>query len=289
MNLFKPTAISAWFLFGCMPGVICRCGEIATFVEPYREIDMASSEMGTLAYLNVHEGDQVAAGQVLAGLDESVLKAALSAARAAKDATGRLTSAEAELAMQRDRLEKIKQLRSRRHASEEELARAESQVKIVEAQVQAVREELSVKAAEFSRIEAQLKQKRIISPIDGIVTKVFKDVGEFVSASDPVVVKIVQLEQLLAEFSVPQRSLGRLERGQEVTVEIGGAREKSKGMVEFVSPVTDAQSNTVRVRIRIDNREGRLHCGDSCWLAIDSSGDPVAGGHFVGQKPRKNK
>ncbi len=286
MKLCKATRICACLLLLWIPTARLRSGEIATFAEPYRDIDIAGSEMGTLAYLNVREGDYVTAGQVLAGLDESVLRAALEAARTSMEATGRLTSAETELAMQRERLMKIRQLLSRRHASEEELARAEAQVKISESQVLAVREELSVKAAEYARIEAQLNQKRILTPIDGIVTKTFKDVGEFVSASDPVVARIVQLDQLMAEFSVPQRAAANLQRDQVVVLAIGASRYKVDGVVEFVSPVTDAQSNTVRVRIRIDNPTGQLHSGDSCWLTIDGSGDPVSGGRFVGTKPK---
>ena len=33
-------------------------GEISAYVEPYRDIDVASSELGTVAYLNVREGDR---------------------------------------------------------------------------------------------------------------------------------------------------------------------------------------------------------------------------------------
>jgi RND family efflux transporter MFP subunit len=291
MNSTKEIVFSLCWLSGCLACTTLQSGEIATFVEPYRDIDVAGAEMGTLAYLNIREGDYVTGGQVLAGLDESVLLAALQSARLSRDATGRLESAEAELQMQRERLAKIRELVSRGHASEEELARAEAQVRIAESQTLAVSEELAVKAAEFDRIQAQLQQKRIISPIDGIVTKIFKDVGEFVSASDPVVAKIVQLDKLLAEFSVPQKYLDQFSRDQLVTLEIGSGRRRVEGTIEFISPVTDAQSNTVRVRIRIENPDEQFHCGDSCWLNLNGRTDSSSGGRFVksqqGSKTRR--
>lgn len=262
-----------------------RGGEIAAFVEPYRDVDVASSELGTVAYLNVEEGDRVQEGQVLAGLDEAVLNAALEVAKTAKEALGRLRSAEAELEMRVDRLKKIQQLVERRHASQEELARAASQVEIAKAQVIAVQEELAVKSAEYNRIQAQINQKRIKSPIDGVVTRVFKDAGEFVSASDPTIVKVVQLSQLKVEFSVPASAAREFKPGQRITLEVGRERQERPGVVEYVSPTTDAQSNTVRVKIRVDNQSGLMRGGDTCWLAISGSvDDAVPAGQLTTRK-----
>lgn len=244
--------------------------EVSAFIEPYRDIDVASSEMGSLVFLNVKEGDRVTRGQVLGGLDESVLQAALEVAKKAKDSRGRLNSAQAELSLQVDRFEKISQLMQRRHASPEELARAEAQLQVAQAQVLGVQEELDVKAAECDRIEAQLKQKRIVSPIDGVVTRIFKDAGEFLSASDPIVVKVVQLDVLLVEFPVPALAARDFKAGQTVPLRTASAETPVSGTIEYVSPTTDAQSNTTRVRVRIENRNMQCHSGDACWLTVAS-------------------
>lgn len=270
---------------------LVRGGEIRGFVEPFRDIDLATSEMGTLAYINVKEGDRVSQGQVLAGLDESVLQAALDVADKTKAARGRLDSAKEELALHTDRLAKITELHHRQHASAEELARAESQKRVAEAQVRAVLEELEVKAAEHARIDAQLNQKRIKSPIDGIVTQLFKDAGEFISASDPIVVKVVQLDTLLVEFPVPAQAARDFQAGTKAPLRVGADRTDTEGLVEFVSPTTDAQSNTIRVKIKIDNAEGRFHSGDSCWLTVSTSVDSDAAkvpGHFTKTKPKRS-
>ena len=77
-----------------------------------------------------------------------------------------------------------------------------------------------------------------------------------------------------------------LQRGQEVAVAVGASRSQRMGIVEFVSPVTDPQSNTIRVHIRIDNQDQLLHSGDSCWLTIDGAGDPLVSGHMVNKRPK---
>lgn len=242
--------------------------EVATFLEPYRDVDVASPEMGTLASVRVREGDVIERGQILATLDQAVLNASMDVARAAMEARGKLQSAEVELRLQSERLKKLEGLRRRQHASDEELNKAKAQQEIARSQVQAVQEELDVKTAEFARIKAQLELKRIRSPIDGTVTILSKDPGEFVSPTDPVVAKVVQLDPLLAVFSVPLSDARALQADQQVALHVGLARTLVKGKVEFVSPTVDPQSATVRVKVRIPNASRRLQSGDGCWLQV---------------------
>ena len=248
-----------------------RATEITAFVEPYRDIQVSSPESGTLAIIHVQEGDIVATGDLLAGLHEDVLQAALTMAETAMRARGKLHASEVERLQQQQRLTKIRDLQKRRHASQEEVTRAEFQVQSAIAQVQAARDEIDVKQAEYKRIRAQLETKRIKSPIDGVVVEVLKDRGEFVSANDPVVVRVVQLDPLLVVFSVPATQAKSILVNQRVQMLIGNARKKTGGVVEFVSPTADAQSSTTRVKVRIPNTDGKLQSGDSCVLVASST------------------
>lgn len=288
MNLIQKTQLGVGIIACLFAPALTNANDLSAFMEPYREIDMATSEMGTLAYLKVKEGDRVSQGQILGGLDEEVLRATLEVAQKAKDARGRLVSAEEEHAFQTENLHKLRELFDRQHASAEELARAETQQRIAEAQVLAVQEELELKSAEYVRTKALLEQKQIRSPIDGIVTHINKDIGEFISASDPVVMKIVKLDALLVEFPVPAPVASNFAAGQTVPLRIGREQLQASGLVEFVSPTLDPQSNTVRVKIRIDNSQARFRSGDSCWLTVDSYDDDRttnSSGFFTKTKP----
>jgi len=288
MILTQKTKVLMGLIAYVLSPALAKATDISAFIEPYRDIDVATSEMGTLAYLNVKEGDHVTRGQVLGGLDEEVVRANLDVAQKAKEARGRLVSAEEELAFQTENLRKIRQLIERRHASAEELARTETQQRIAEAQVLAIREELELKSAEYTRTEAMLLEKQIRSPIDGMVTQIYKDVGEFISASSPVVIKVVKLDVLLVQFAVPANAASEFKAGRTVPLSIGSEHAKAVGVIEFVSPIKDPQSNTVRLRLRIDNRQGQFSSGDTCWLALTSSGDEqesVSLGYFTKAKP----
>ena len=57
------------------------------FTEPFRKIEVAASETGTVAQLLVHEGDRVTKGQALATLDNDVLEVSREIAAANVHAT----------------------------------------------------------------------------------------------------------------------------------------------------------------------------------------------------------
>jgi RND family efflux transporter MFP subunit len=249
--------------------------EFDGFTEPYHDIDVAAAEMGVLAKIAVKEGDSVSAGQLLAQLDDEVLRATLSIAKRAMESQGRVESADAEWRMQTSIVKRLVELRDREHASPQELQRAQAKLEVAAAQLKSAREEQELKTLEFQRIQMQLAQRKLVSPIDGIVTRILKDRGEFVTLNDPVVLKVVQLDPLLAVFSVPVKPCKELKVGGPVALMIGEPPVKAQGIVEFVSPTADPQSGTVRVRVRIPNRDKRLPCGAPIQLLIDGGGESL--------------
>lgn len=241
---------------------------IEGFTEPYADIQLAASEMGTLNDIRVVEGNTVQAGQVIGSLDDQVLKASLNVAAAAAEAVGELESAKATLAVRELEHKKLTELFGRQHASQRELDRVEGDLRIARARLQVAKEEATVRNLEHARILAQLQQRRIVSPIDGVVVDIMKDKGEFVSPSDPVVARVVQLDPMLVAFSVPADQRSLLASNQPVLMTVGKAREVA-GRVEFVSPIADASSGTFRVKVVLPNSVGRWHSGEKSVLHLD--------------------
>lgn len=243
--------------------------EIQSFTEPYRDIDVAAADMGIVEAINVKEGDRVEKGQLLARIDASVLEATLHIAESIKESRGQLESATAELELKTTMLAKLETLHTRQHASRQEIERARNQKRIAEAHLQAVREELKVKTLEYQRTQVELERRRVRSPIDGVVTQIFKDRGETVLLNEPVLLKVVQLDSLLAIFLVPAAEARCLQRRKSIDVRIAGVPTRVRGDIEFVSPLADPQSGLTRVRVRIANPEERLPCGATCYLQLD--------------------
>jgi len=260
---------------------------IEGFTEPYADINLAAAEMGTLAEVNVRDGAEVTRGQVIAHLDHSVLSAALDVAKAGMQAEGELQAARAQFELKNLELQKLTELFSRNHASQQELDRIRGEVWVAEGRLKTVQEDLGVRRLEFARIQAQLRQREIRSTIDGVVVDVRKDRGEFVSPSDPVVARIVQLDPLLVVFSVPNNRRTDVQQGQTVDMQIGQHPSTAQGQVEYVSPTADASSGTFRVKVRLPNPDRVWHGGEKSVLLLDGQLPTITPAHHLARKEQR--
>lgn len=253
-----------------LPG-IAAADEYEAFTEPYRRIQVSSSEMGVITELKAREGAEVREGQVLAQLDDALLRKTLDVSRAAKDAIGGKTAAEAEVVIREQQVQSYRRLFTQGNATPRELERAENDHRQALARLQSVTEELSVRDLEYQRVICQLEQRRILAPSDGVVVALAKEVGEFLSPTDPVLLQLVQLDRLKAVFSVPLRRIDMLSEGQSVVVRVGGSRVTVYGTLEYISPVATAESGTVRVRVVLPNEKREIRSGVVCWLDLEAS------------------
>lgn len=234
--------------------------------EPFRRIDLAAAETGLILQIDVEDGQTVQKGQVLARLDDLVLQASLKVAEAQKDSVGQLRTAEAELKLRTSRHSKLAALLESGHATDEEVKLAESEKEVAEAKVLQAREALRVRTLEYERTLAQIERRLIRSPVDGIVTTVYREPYEFVSYTDPVVMTVVQLDPIVAVFTFYPEETKSLKVGQQVNVNLASNPQPARGIVSYISPVLDAESGTVKVKVKIDNRNGKYRSGDKCTL-----------------------
>lgn len=246
-----------------------RSEEIEAFTEPYKRVAVPAPEIGVISQILVNEGDEISQHQVLAKLDDAVLQMSLKVAQSAKDAKGALLSAETEMAIRERQLISYRELHDQGNATRREFDRAEADYQQSAARRQSVLEELDVRRLEYERVKTQINQRVIESPITGYVVAIDKEVGEFVSPTDPVIMHVVHLETLKSVFSVPLAAANDLRIGQIVRLSLGYQEAKCDGVIEFVSPVADAESGSVRVKIRIPNRDGKLQSGVVCRWNVD--------------------
>ena len=80
---------------------------------------------------------------------------------------------------------------------------------------------------------------------------------------------IVQCDRLKIVFPVPAAEAHRFSVGKKVTVNFPEDVEPAEGLVEVVSQVTDPESGTVRVKVVLDNSQGRYRSGMACFLTME--------------------
>jgi membrane fusion protein, multidrug efflux system len=248
----------------------CLADDIQSFTEPYRTINLAAAETEIVMSLTVKEGDPVERDQALTDLNQDIPKAGVEIVRSHRDAVSGLKSSESELKLHSQRLTKLQKLRQNENASEEEVNRAQLEFEVAEAKVLPVREQLEIKRLEYERIRLQLARRTVRSPIDGVVTELFRDIGEYVSPADPVLLTIVQLNPLRATFPVPIADVKSLRKGQTISIKVGGVAKPVNARVELVSPVINADSQTVRVKVELPNPGYRIRSDAKCFFASGS-------------------
>jgi RND family efflux transporter MFP subunit len=242
--------------------------DLEGFTEPIHKLDLIPPEQGTIASLSVHEGDRVKKDQVLGLLDCETQQVALKIAKNNAEAHGRLDSALAERDLRRWRLAKLERLRKEGHANEEEVTRMASELAVAEANVLAALEQRAADVLEAERIASMIERRTMRSPFDGIVTRVFHEEKDYIGGNNSPVMTIMQPDQLRVVFTIPTALATRLKPNQNVALTFPTTGQKATGAVEFISPVTEAESDTVRVKVLIDNKEGKYRCGVRCAINL---------------------
>jgi RND family efflux transporter MFP subunit len=248
---------------------------VESFTEPYRKVDLVPAESGVLRSLDVREGEQVAKNQQLGGLDCEVQEIALAIARANLEARGQLESAAAERDLRKSRLAKLQELQTSGHATNDEVERAVADLAVAEANFLAATEKRKIDELEFRRIAALIDRRILKSPIDGVVTRIYKEEAEFVGATSTPLMTIMQLDPLRITFSVPNSHAQALRVGQSVALSLPESKRRAVGQVEFVSPVTDAESGTVRVKVLLKNSDGQYRSGVRCEIDLSTTRTPT--------------
>ncbi|MBL8828337.1 MAG: efflux RND transporter periplasmic adaptor subunit [Planctomycetaceae bacterium] len=239
---------------------------IEGFTEPIRRIDLAAAEPGILVKLFVKEGESITIGQPLARLDREVHEISAKIAKRAKEQRGRLSAAQAELKQRAQRLERLRTIEPKRFASADEIARAETELSIAEANLLAAEEQIAIDTLEHEKARAILERRELRSPIDGVVIKLHREEREFVSVINPTVVTVVQLHPLQVIFPVPTTTALKLAKEQQVSLRVPELKQDAVGRIEMISPITEAESGTVRVKVLIDNAQGQYRAGMRCVL-----------------------
>ncbi|MFT5299710.1 MAG: RND family efflux transporter MFP subunit [Mariniblastus sp.] len=228
---------------------------------------LSSDETGSIASLEVEEGDSVTADQVIARLDVRVQELQLEIASHLATTTSQLEAATRSLRKRQAISVRLQELKAKGHASQSEIIRSEMELSIAEAKLLAAKEELTVREIEQRRAAVQLDRRTISSPFAGVVATVHRREGEYLSPLHPEIVTIIQIDQLIAKFPVQSSLVSSLQVGQEFEIELEhGTKVPAK--VYRIGIETDAQSGTVEVKLIIDNSTRKIRAGEICTLNI---------------------
>src|SRR5437773_10230678 len=222
------------------------------YVVAQRKAAVASKGTGRLVYLGVVEGDRVRAGQVIARIEDSDIKAQLAQAQASLDLSrAELRDAEHSLARERLLLDSAFSSQASYDAAEARYQRVRASIAIAQAAVQAA--------------EVALENTVIRAPFDGTVLSKNADVGEVVAPlaasafSKSAVVTIADLRSLEVEADVAEANLEAISPGQPCEIVLDAyPDERYPGVVAKIVPTADRAKATVQVKVAFRSYDARV-------------------------------
>lgn len=171
--------------------------------------------------------------------------------------------------MREKRFNKLQSLQLAGHARDEELETARSELVIARSNFLTAKEDRRVYELEVERIKAQIERLRIHSPIDGVVSRIYKEVAELTGGANDQIITLVQLDPLKLILHVSTTHALKMKIGDEILLRIETLEKKQMATIDTVAPVIDAESGTVRITIRLDNKYNIVRSGMRVHAEID--------------------
>jgi RND family efflux transporter MFP subunit len=202
---------------------------------------------GKLVERLVDAGAFVKKGQVLARLD-------------AADTGLQESSATAQYRLAEEDLKRFRELRAQGFVSQSALDAKETALKAAAAQAGLARN--------------QAAYTSLVSDRDGVVSATFAEVGQVVSAGQPVV-RVAQQGEREVTFSIPESRYASVKVGMPAEIELNAtdssAQTTVRGHVREISPAADTASRTYPARVAFDAGNNKVALGMTARVKLNQS------------------
>ncbi len=204
-------------------------------VKPFKSVIISASLREVVRKIEVSEGDRIKEGQILI----------------------RLESEKQRLAVERYELMITK-------ATFDQKAAQRLFEQNVASRDDALNKEIELKRLQVEQniAKAEIAEREIKSPLNGVVVRKLKESGESVSEVEPIL-QIMENDRLLLLFYLDANMLASVKIGQELNTRYPelSAKTVKKAVVDFIDPEVDARSGLFRVRLLLDNKDESVKPG----------------------------
>jgi membrane fusion protein, multidrug efflux system len=239
-------------------------------VQTLASVAIRSRADGVIAKVAVTDGQEVKAGDELFRIDDREAQAALKLAQA------NLGKDQASLANAKRQVDRLTPLAAKNFTTRQDYDTATTLVATMQATIAA--DQAAIDAAKVT-----LSYTVINAPISGRIGTVALKLGNSVRAADSTpLVTINQLQPILVAFSIPQESMGELQRALAegkvpVSVKIPDSTAPAQeGEVSYVENAIDPTTNTLSVKAQFPNTDEFLWPSQFVNVVMTIRVDPKA-------------
>jgi RND family efflux transporter MFP subunit len=236
------------------------------YVVAQRKAAVAAKVTGNLEWIGVEEGSRVAAGQVIARLENRDAQAAKA------QAVSRLESTRAELEQARAELNDATLAFNRQKVllkdgivSQADFDSADARYRRAKAGVAAAQSGIETAQAAVQAAAVNLDYTFIRAPFDAVVLTKNADVGDIVTPigaaanAKAAVVTIADMRSLLVEVDVSESNLTKVTVGQPCEIQLDALQDiRFRGVVHMIVPTADRSKATVLVKVRFLDNDARI-------------------------------
>lgn len=264
-----------------VPVVLAACFSHLTLAEtifpavdcvivPSKTVDISAAVSGVIKTLYAERSGVVRNGELLAELDSRVEQANVELSRVRAAMSAEISAEEVNLKYDRLQSRRVNDLKQKNLTSVQNKDEAARLEKVTYWRLKQAKDTLRTRQFELARAMAHLEEKKVYSPLDGVVAQVYKTEGEYIE--DQPVMRLVQLNPLHVEAVLPMEHYGQVQNNM-----LGGVfselapNNELQAKVIIIDPVGDTASGTFGVRLTIDNPENKIPAGMKCVLKLNSS------------------
>jgi membrane fusion protein, multidrug efflux system len=224
-------------------------------LNPHDEVTISSEVDGILKELTVTEGSHVSPDMVLARINDISYRLNVDNASAAvKQAEASLMNLGIE--------------HKRKEALYSEKLVTIQQFDDVTTRLAVAEQDLDRAKVALSLAQEMLTKATIKSPKGGIVKARLVTTGDFIRASMPIL-SIVQINPLKLTFTITEKDVGALRRGQEILFTVDPFPGKQfRGTISVIYPSLDERTRTLKVEATVPNNSLELKPGFFARLKI---------------------
>lgn len=186
---------------------------------------------GVLQRVYVKEGDRVKKGQILAKIDEGGLGS-------------QLAQLESRATLAKTTFERQKRLWEQKIGSEIQYLEAQTNYEAAQNAV--------------NQLQSQLGKSTVRAPFSGVIDEVISDEGQVVNPGQNELFRLVNLDNMYVQASVPENYLNKIKKGTSVIVEIGAIGKTFEGEVRQVGNFINPNNRTFQVEVAIPNENGMV-------------------------------
>jgi RND family efflux transporter MFP subunit len=205
------------------PGVFRHFVSVQGTLDAEENLMVTSKMPGMITALRVREGDFVQKGQILAVLDDEILRKSIDEIKVGLDQVNVL-------------FDKQKQLWDQKIGTELQYLTLKNQKESLE--------------KKLVTLKSQMGQANIEAPFSGVVDEVFAKAGSMASPGIPLL-QLVNTNELKAVAKVPDSYVAFINEGDMVNLQFPDLNKTIEAKVTFVGRIVDPLSRTFRIEVKV--------------------------------------